>query len=322
MNNGDKARVVNLSRLRQLNDERMIGDIVTIQEDVTGERGEAWRKPGEVVYRVYWTTRGITWNLPDTCLEKIEDQQKQERKQKDEMKIGDRVLLININELRRIGLAAHFNMEGFIQKCMNNSMNCIVDIPTVGSGYFVPLSCIQVLSSSDIDPGAGLKEGNTAFINAYAGELSNIGLQNFHGSQVTLLRRLNAADLSCREHTLHGANAWWVNIHHAKAGSHHEYYMPEAWLTPLRQQTETETKTETKKEQNSMNPINITITTVPSVIAQQGGAKEEVIAQGTELADTNSGATAIVAAKNAEAILAAAKTATIKVYCASAGNPC
>lgn len=172
-----------------------------------------------------------------------------------------------------------------------------------------------------------MKTGDTAFIHADEIHLSRVGLKAYKDSKVNLLSRLNTAEIRAKEE-LNGQKAWWVHIHHPDANQAHEYWVPEAWLTPLNKQTQNGDKyystneVATRKEQNSMNPVNITITKVPSTLAQQGGAKEEVIAQGTELSDTNSGAAVIVAAKNAEAILSAITSASIKVYCVSAGNQC
>lgn len=208
--------------------------------------------------------------------------------------------MINIDELRKVGISEHFNKEGFITDMTNHGMTCIVDIPSVGTGWYVPLSCIMQLST---DPGSvpktELKTGDKATLIGGT-RLRQVLLGGRLGHTVVLMSKLTPAERDNRI-ALKGENAWWCNVIAPTESGGTNYYVPISCLSPISDQ-QTETKAETKKEQEHML-YDITVLKVPSVLAQQGGAVEEIVVPRTEVVgmDLNSCVLQIGAA-NAETI--------------------
>jgi hypothetical protein len=248
------------------------------------------------------------------------------------MQKGDKAILINRSKLGQCGMGICEGKTVTILRpdaSIPNRWWVHVSDPPVAwlptTEYWVYTECIQLVGR---DPRENLWIAGDEAVLVDAETLRDVSMGGNLGKTVTLKRLLTQSEKDNRAYAkrYQHENVWWIRL----PGLGDNYYVPERCLNkPQRNHQpsvdayagiETDIKPpgyygQEQKEQDSMYLHRVTIISTPSVIAQQGGEVAKIIVPMTEIMAADiSGATAQVAAMNAEAILALKdQMATIKV---------
>jgi hypothetical protein len=298
----DRCNLVNSVELDRAGIKRLHGREVVLIGAING----GWD------FRCITDPESARWWAPDMCFQL----EQPERKKTDEMKKGQKAILVNGERLGNAGLRKCEGLEIVLKKPDDRTpgrwwFNFVKPPPdwSTFTDYWVFNECIQLLPQTDW---GNWMPGDTAVLTNIA-TLREISMGGSEGKTVTLKRKMTQDEKDGRSYArcyMH-EDVWWIILSPTTG----DYYVPVRCLMKPEQKQSTAANsyelgaisyvTQTQKEQDSMTMYQVAIVLKPSVIAQQAGAVDKIIVQpATVMALSDNAAIAQVAAENAEAILA------------------